>query len=77
MVSWRTSLGAPGLPDQREDVIAEANPHKAKALFRLAIEELRVNSRGEILPTSRVIMPAVPQSPKKWAGLDSNQRPWD
>ncbi len=42
-----------------ETVIAEADPQKAKALLRLLIEELRVNSRAEILPTYRLVTPAV------------------
>jgi len=52
------------LPDERplvllEDVIAEANPQKTKPLLRLLIDELRVNSRAEILPTYRLITPTV------------------
>ena len=52
------------LPDERplvllEDVIAEANPQKTKPLLRLLIDELRVNSRAEILPTYRIVTPAV------------------
>jgi site-specific DNA recombinase len=45
--------------DQLDQLIADAEPQKAKALLRLVIEELRVNSRAEILPTYRVISPAV------------------
>jgi site-specific DNA recombinase len=47
------------LADQLETVIAEADPQKAKALLRLLIEELRVNGRREILPTYRLVTPAV------------------
>jgi exonuclease VII small subunit len=45
--------------DLLETVIAEADPQKAKALLRLLIDELRVNSRAEILPTYRLVTPAV------------------
>jgi site-specific DNA recombinase len=45
--------------DQLEHVIAEANPQCAKALLRLLIEELRVNSRREIQPTYRLVTPTV------------------
>ena len=45
--------------DLLEDVLDEANPQKTKPLLRLLIDGLRVNSRAEILPTSRLITPAV------------------
>jgi site-specific DNA recombinase len=45
--------------DELDRVIADAEPQKAKALLRLLIEELRVNSRREILPTYRLVTPAV------------------
>jgi hypothetical protein len=35
-----------------EAVMAEADPQKAKALLRLLIGDLRVDSRAEILPTA-------------------------
>lgn len=47
------------LAEQLEQVIAEADPQKAKALLRLLIEGLRVNGRREILPTYPVVTPAV------------------
>ena len=37
----------------------EADPQKAKALLGLLIDELRVNGRAEILPTYRLVTPAV------------------
>ena len=45
--------------DLLEHVIAEANPQKTKPLLHLLIDELRVNSRTEILPTYRLVTPAV------------------
>jgi len=45
--------------DLLEEVLAEADPQKTKPLLRLLIDELRVNSRAEILPTYRLITPAV------------------
>jgi hypothetical protein len=45
--------------DNLEATIATAEPRQAKALLRLLIKDLRVNARSEILPTYRVITPAV------------------
>jgi hypothetical protein len=45
--------------DKLEATIATAEPRQAKTLLRLLIKELRVNARSEILPTSRVVTPAV------------------
>ena len=42
-----------------EAVASEGDPRKAKALLQLLIEELRVNSRAEILPTYRLVTPEV------------------
>jgi site-specific DNA recombinase len=42
-----------------EAVAADGDPQKAKALLRLLIDELRVNSRAEILPTYRLVTPEV------------------
>jgi hypothetical protein len=42
-----------------EEVAAEGDPRKAKALVNLLIDELRVNSRAEILPTYRLVTPEV------------------
>jgi site-specific DNA recombinase len=54
-----TGADLAAVADELERVIAEADPQKAKALLRLLIEELRVNCRKEILPTYRVVTPAV------------------
>jgi site-specific DNA recombinase len=62
--------------DQLEYVIAEADPQRAKALLRLLIQELRVNSRSEIQPTYRLVTPMVCAMSEKvgWAGLEPAPR---
>jgi site-specific DNA recombinase len=45
--------------DQLGRVIETGDPDQAKALLRILISELRVNSRSEILPTYRVGAPVV------------------
>jgi hypothetical protein len=40
-------------------VIAQGEPEQAKALLRLLIAELRVNSKTDIQPTYRVVTPGV------------------
>ncbi len=47
------------IADALEAVTAEGDPQKAKALLQLLIDELRVNSRAEILPTYRLVTPEV------------------
>jgi site-specific DNA recombinase len=54
-----TAADFAAIADDLEDIIAEADPQKAKALLRLLIEELRVNGRAEILPTYRLVTPEV------------------
>ncbi len=54
-----TAAELAAVADQLEEVIAEAEPQKAKALLRLLIEELRVNGRAEIRPTYRLVAPTV------------------
>jgi hypothetical protein len=48
-----------------EDVIAEGEPQKTKALLRLLIQELRVNGRAQIQPTYRLVTPEVCATSKK------------
>jgi hypothetical protein len=43
--------------DQLEGVIANSEPEQAKALLRILIAELRVNSKTDIQPTYRVLAP--------------------
>jgi hypothetical protein len=54
--------------DKLEATIAAAEPRQAKTLLRLLIKELRVNARSEILPTSRVVTPAVCARPGSVGG---------
>ena len=42
-----------------EDAIRQGNPEHTKALLRVLIQDLRVNSRAEILPTYRIATPMV------------------
>ena len=63
-----------------EAVASEGDPRKAKALLQLLIEELRVNSRAEILPTYRLVTPEVCAMSEKVeaAGIEpaSAEAPW-
>jgi site-specific DNA recombinase len=45
--------------DQLRDTLAAGEPERTKALLRLLIKELRVNSRSDIVPTYRVVGPEV------------------
>ncbi len=49
--------------DQLRDTLARSEPEQTKALLRLLIKELRVNSRSEILPTYRIVTPEVCATP--------------
>jgi site-specific DNA recombinase len=55
-----------------EDAIRAGNPEHTKALLRILIQELRVNSRAEILPTYRIATPTVcaTNSSVELAGLE-------
>jgi site-specific DNA recombinase len=44
---------------QLDEVIADGEPQRAKALLRLLIQELRVNGRAQIQPTYRLVTPEV------------------
>jgi site-specific DNA recombinase len=54
--------------DNLEATIATAEPRQAKALLRLLIKDLRVNARSEILPTYRIVTPAVCALPSSVGG---------
>jgi hypothetical protein len=60
------------IADQRERVIAEGEPQKAKALLRLLIEEPQVNGRAQIEPTYRLVTPTVCATSEKWSRRGSN-----
>ncbi len=54
--------------DNLETTIATADPRQAKGLLRLLIKDLRINGRSEILPTYRVVTPAVCALPSSVGG---------
>jgi hypothetical protein len=54
--------------DNLEATVATAEPRQAKALLRLLIKDLRVNARSEILPTYRIVTPAVCALPSSVGG---------
>jgi site-specific DNA recombinase len=54
-----TAAELTAVADNLETTIVTAEPRQAKALLRLLIKDLRVNARSEILPTYRVVTPAV------------------
>jgi site-specific DNA recombinase len=58
--------------DQLEGVIADGEPEQTKALLRILIAELRVNSKTDIKPTYRIITPGVCATSEKVerAGLE-------
>jgi hypothetical protein len=56
------------IADHLEELVADGDPRKRKALLRLLIDELRVKSRREILPTYRLITPTVCAMSEKVGG---------
>ena len=58
----------PPSPTNSKPPLRRAEPRQAKTLLRLLIKELRVNARSEILPTSRVVTPAVCARPSSVGG---------
>jgi hypothetical protein len=54
-----TAADLAAIADQLDRLIARAEPQQAKAFLRHLIAELKVNGRGEILPTYRVATPTV------------------
>lgn len=62
--------------DHLDHVIAHGTPQQAKALLRVLIAELRINSRNEVLPSYRVGAPAVcaPTSSVDAGGRRPNRR---
>ena len=60
------------MADRLRDTLAAGEPEQTKALLRLLIKELRVNSRSEILPTYRVVAPEVCAT-TKWSVPGSNR----
>jgi exonuclease VII small subunit len=62
-----TAADLQAVAHQLEEVLTEAEPQKSKALLRLLIQELRVNSRAEILPTYRLVTDLVCATSEKVA----------
>ena len=58
-LGWATQVPRRAVADHLEATIETVEPRQAKALLRLLIKDLRVNARSEILPTYRVVTPAV------------------
>jgi hypothetical protein len=53
--------------DQLGRTITNRDPDQAKALLRILIADLRVNSRSEVLPTYRVGAPVVCAQQVQWS----------
>lgn len=54
-----TSDDLAAVADRLDKVIAQGEPEQTKALLRILIAELRVNSKTSIQPTYRIVMPGV------------------
>lgn len=54
-----TEADLQAVADRLERVLPDGEPQKTKALLRILIKELKVNGKSEILPTYRVVTPAV------------------
>lgn len=51
--------GGAAVADQLEQVLAQGEPERTKALLRILIAELCVNSKTDIQPTYRIVTPGV------------------
>jgi hypothetical protein len=77
-----TTADLAAVAGQLEALIADGQPEQTKALLRLLIEELRVNSKADIQPTYEVIRPdriltaGFARRQEKWAVRESNPEPW-
>jgi len=54
-----TAADLAAVADQLEKVLAQGEPEQTKALLRILIAELRVNSKTNIQPTYRIVTPGV------------------
>ena len=54
-----TAADLAAVADQLEKVLAQGEPEQTKALLRILIAELRVNSKTDIQPTYRIVTPGV------------------
>ena len=62
--------------DQLDKVIEQGEPEQTKALLRILIAELRVNSKTDIQPTYRIVTPGVCATSEKveTVGIEPTQR---
>ena len=54
-----TTADLTAVADRLENVLAQGEPEQTKALLRILIAELRVNSKTSIQPTYRIVTPGV------------------
>ena len=78
------AIDAPTAPDTAElatvakhldQTVGAGDPKQAKALLRLLISNLQINSRNEILPTYKVVDPSVCAPTSSMEPTGSNRRP--
>ena len=54
-----TAADLAAVADRLENVLAQGEPEQTKALLRILIAKLRVNSKTSIQPTYRIVTPEV------------------
>ncbi len=54
-----TAADLAAVADRLDKVLAQGEPEQTKALLRILIAELRVNSKTDIQPTYRIVTPGV------------------
>jgi hypothetical protein len=54
-----TAADLEAVADRLDKVLAQGEPEQTKALLRILIAELRVNSKADIQPTYRIVAPGV------------------
>jgi site-specific DNA recombinase len=54
-----TTADLAAVADRLDKILAQGEPEQTKALLRILIAELRVNSKTEIQPTYRIVTPGV------------------
>lgn len=63
-----TAADLAAVADRLENVLARGEPEQTKALLRILIAELRVNSKSNIQPTYRIVAPGVCATSEKMDG---------
>jgi hypothetical protein len=61
--------------DRLDKVLAQGEPEQTKALLRILIAELRVNSKTDPHPTYRIVVPGACATSGKWRGPYVAQTP--